>query len=1297
MGERLRLLLVEDNPVDRMAFERHVQRENLPYVLQVATSIDEARHLLATEQLDLVLMDYTLADGTAFDLLEAAGDLPSLILAGSGDEGIAVEAIKRGVSDYLVKDLEANYLVTLPLVIEKSLDRWHAQRELNHYRAHLEEMVSERTAEVVAKSKELQAEVDRRQQAEASLRQSLDETARSQRMLLALSQAAQDVQQARSPEAVYRVIAEQAVRLGLDAVVFELSEDRQHLVVAHHTIKSLLLRAAERLAGLSAQDYRFHLRPGGFFQQLLARGESQFSSKLRTEPVAEALPGRLAPLAKRLTELFGWQQLVYAPLTVSGQAWGLLVFAGTGLSEADVPAVATFANQAAIAADNARLYRETEHLATFNQSLVQSMAEGIAVEDVEGVLTFVNPAAAEMLGYTPDELVGLHRTAFIPPDHRSLVDAQDALRVQGKTSRYESQLLRRDGERVAVLVAGSPLFDENGEFAGTMAVFTNITERKRIEESLRASERQMDLILNSTTELVAYYDTELRVIWANRSSAESVGKSPEDLVGMHCYEIWYQAQEPCDNCPVVRARDTGKPQQAEQQTPDGRYWSVRGYPVLDDAGQVVGLVEFGQDITATKQAKEALQDSEARLREAQGVAQIGNWKYLVQSGELDWSDELYRIYGLDPNEIVVSLDDGLNRIHPDDQTRANAAFDRALQEGQPYEIDYRIIRPDGQERVVQGIGRVERNEAGEIIAVYGTGQDITERKRAEEEIRKRNRELALLNRVIAATAIGNEAQTALETVCRELALAFQVPQAAAALFDDERSEAVVVAEYVTSGRTLSLGERIPMTGSPGMEHLLTKMSPFIIADAQSGTRQAPIQDVFRQRGANSLLLVPLIVQGEVVGSLGLETAEPRAFTDDEVTLARRVAEQVSGVLARARLEDERRQLEEQFYQAQKMEAVGRLAGGIAHDFNNLMTVIHLSSRLLERRLVPEDPLRPHVLRIQEAGKRATNLTRQLLAFSRREMIEPQVVDLNQLLGDLERMLQRLISEDVVLTMNLMADLWAVKIDPTQVEQVVVNLAVNSRDALPGGGELTIETQNVVLDATYADQYLEVDPGEYAVLLVTDNGAGMDDEVKSHLFEPFYTTKERGKGTGLGLATVFGIVKQNGGHIGVDSQVGVGTTFKIYLPRYTEELPSPVTDGDHEPTDGDQEPTRGSETLLLVEDEEAVRELTRDILMAQGYDVLTAEDGIDALHVAQAHKAPIHILVTDVVMPRMSGRALADQLKATHHDMRVLYISGYTDDAIVHHGVLDEAVHFLSKPFEVEELARKVRDVLDGVS
>jgi len=385
---------------------------------------------------------------------------------------------------------------------------------------------------------------------------------------------------------------------------------------------------------------------------------------------------------------------------------------------------------------------------------------------------------------------------------------------------------------------------------------------------------------------------------------------------------------------------------------------------------------------------------------------------------------------------------------------------------------------------------------------------------------------------------------------------------------------------------------------------------------------------------------------------------------------------------------ERKRLEEQYLQAQKMEAVGRLAGGVAHDFNNLITALIGQATFALQELPPHHPAREDVAGIMDLGNRASQLTRQLLAFSRRQILSPGVVDLNELIVDIDKLLGRVIGEDIDLITIPGANLAAVRVDPACMEQVLMNLVVNARDAMPEGGKLTIETGNVVLDEAYASTHPEVTPGEYVSVAVTDTGLGMTEEVRQHLFEPFFTTKEPGKGTGLGLATVYGIVKQHGGHIWVYSEPGQGTTFKIYLPAVAE-LPQALPRRDEEgylPV--------GTETVLLVEDSPTVRGVAARMLRDQGYTVLVAADGREALRVVQEYSEPIHLLVTDVVMPQMGGRELAERLRSARPGFRVLYMTGYTDNAIVHHGVLEEGVNLLQKPFTAGMLVRKVREVLD---
>ncbi|MBN1581833.1 MAG: response regulator [Anaerolineae bacterium] len=383
-----------------------------------------------------------------------------------------------------------------------------------------------------------------------------------------------------------------------------------------------------------------------------------------------------------------------------------------------------------------------------------------------------------------------------------------------------------------------------------------------------------------------------------------------------------------------------------------------------------------------------------------------------------------------------------------------------------------------------------------------------------------------------------------------------------------------------------------------------------------------------------------------------------------------------------------RELEEQYYQAQKMQAIGQLTAGIAHDFNNLLTAINGFAELAQYELAADHPLQDSLGQILDAGQRATKLISQLMAFSRRQMVEPRVLNLNAVVVEMDKILQRIIGEHIILKTILASDLGLAKVDPVQLEQIIVNLAVNARDAMPRGGHLTIETANATLDQDYAAKHLEVVPGEYVLLAVSDSGIGMSKEIKSRIFEPFFTTKEMGEGTGLGLATVFGIVKQSGGHITVYSELGVGTTFKIYLPvadTAATSLPAPQA----------RRATHyGTETILLVEDDELVRRLAQRTLQAKGYTILEACSGDEALSLAGQHQGKIDLLLTDVVMPHMSGRELAEKLRTLYPQVKVLFMSGYTDDTMVRYGIQTAKIEFLNKPFLLNALTSKVREVLD---
>jgi PAS domain S-box-containing protein len=873
------------------------------------------------------------------------------------------------------------------------------------------------------------------------------------------------------------------------------------------------------------------------------------------------------------------------------------------------------------------------------------------------------------------------------------------------------------------------------------ALELDISARKQTEDALRESEERFRLISTVSSDYMFSSrlgaDGKLVLDWVAGAFEEITGYTLDEYVA---HGGWRATLHPNDL--AVDDRDLEKlhsnqPVITEVRTltkgGDVVWVRVYAHPIWDAAHQkLVGIYGAAQNITERKRAEEALQrrasqlmllneigrqvtallDLDAVLNQAAQLIQecfgfhhVGLFTKVAGEDRLVMSARAGEFARLFPPDHAVAMGQGMvgwvglhGKTLLTNNVDAEPHYINPFPDRLPTRSELSVPIRIGEEIVgvldmhSPQLNAFEPSDVATKETLAGQIAVAINNARLYSQAAQRNRELTLLNRVIAATAAADQGIVPiLETVCRELALAFDVPQAGATLFDEDKTQAVVVAEYLAPGRPSALGEIIPVADNLASQHLLTQKAPLVIDDAQFDPRQAPIRDLMRRRGTVSLLLLPLIVDGEVRGSLGVDAVEQRAFNAQDVDLGRRVAEQVSGVLARARLEEQRRQLEEQFLQAQKLEAVGRLAGGIAHDFNNLLTVIHLSSRLLESNLHARDPLREYVQRIEDASQRATSLTRQLLAFSRREIVEPHLLSLNEVVSNLDKMLRRVIGEDIRLEISLTDGLWSVKIDPTQVDQVILNLAVNARDAMPMGGSLTIETANVVLDRAYTARHMGVEPGEYVMLAVSDTGVGMDDDVKDHLFEPFFTTKEKGKGTGLGLATVHGVVKQNNGHIWVYSEPGRGTTFKIYLPHVSKGAAGAPSLSRQTVAP----PARGSETLLLVEDEAGVRELARDILTAQGYQVLMARDGLQAIQVAEGHEGPIHLMIADVIMPSMGGRALADQLKVSRPEMRVLYTSGYTDNAIVHHGVLDKGIHFLSKPLELEALARKVRDVLDA--
>ena len=599
-----------------------------------------------------------------------------------------------------------------------------------------------------------------------------------------------------------------------------------------------------------------------------------------------------------------------------------------------------------------------------------------------------------------------------------------------------------------------------------------------------------------------------------------------------------------------------------------------------------------------------------------------------------------------------------------------------------------ITRADGRRVWLQTIKRPIVGSDGRADQVLGVATDITDRRAAEEKLRQRTELLLKHQAALHELAMmeTSDLGTALARITGAAARVLDVARAGVWLYNDDRT--ALICECLKQGtappeaRSTCLEPRF----HPRYLAALEAGRPIAARDARHDPRTDELApDYLEPLGIVSVLDLPVRHEGRVLGAIRLEhVGTPREWVVEEQDFAGSIADLVSLALAAAR----GRELQEQLRQAQKMEAIGVLAGGIAHDFNNLLTGIRGYAELLLMRLAEEDPRRRHAAEIEKAAGRAAALTRQLLAFSRKQVLDPQVLDLNVTVAGLSDMLRRVIGEDIELHTVLDPALGAVRADPGQLEQVILNLVINARDAMPKGGRVTLKTGAVWLEGEAA-QRRSLAPGPYVVLAVTDTGCGMPPDVVNRIFEPFFTTKDTGRGTGLGLSMVYGIVRQSDGHIQVESRPGAGSTFRVYLPRCERAGPDLAPRASFSVTDAGT-----GEVILLVEDEDLVRQLARDLLEARGYTVLEAANGAEALALCQRHAGSIHLMLTDIIMPRMSGRELHQRAAVLRPDMRVLFMSGYPHPTGGR--ALPETPHaFLEKPFTLDTLTRKVRQVLDS--
>ena len=769
-----------------------------------------------------------------------------------------------------------------------------------------------------------------------------------------------------------------------------------------------------------------------------------------------------------------------------------------------------------------------------------------------------------------------------------------------------------------------------------LAGFTiDITERRQDEIKIKESQRLMDFIIRHDPNAIAVYDENLRYLFVSERYLDDYNVKDRNIIGKHHYEVFPEMPERWKQ--VHQRVLAGAVERAEEDrferldgSVDYNRWECRPWYRLD--GSIGGMITYTEVITERKRAEEALRKSEERFRQIVENANEGIWTIDGQQRVVFVNQRMASMLGYSPEEMIGRGTDSF--IFKEDFLDHNEKMKRR-QRGESAAYERRLLCKDGNAVWVIVSASPILDAEGRFAGSFGMFTDITERKQAEEHLR--------LSQARYRTLVEN------------------IPQRV--LLKDRESNYISINQAY--GRAYGLNPED------------------VIGKSDYDIHPRNIADKFRQEDR-----------------LVMETGEIREFEEENVedgkkrflhklkVPVRDKTGKITGVLSAISDITERLQLEEQFRHSQKLEAVGRLAGGVAHDFNNLLTVIGGHTEIALTRIDKNNPLHDSLQEIKIAADRASSLTRQLLAFSRRQVMEIKVLNLNTVIRDTEKMLRRLLGEDIAVITQPSENLGLVKADPGQIEQVLTNLAVNARDAMAEGGRLVIATDN--LEITEADDptHAGFTPGRYVRISVSDTGHGMNPEVISKIFEPFFTTKEQGKGTGLGLSTVFGIVKQSGGEIRVHSELEKGTTFVIMLPR-VEEAESVIGKKDL------KEPPRGTETVLIIEDEKSVLKMAAQLLKNQGYQILEAPGSEDAMRVFEEHSGPIDLVLTDVVMPVCRGPALVERLKQLRDNFKVLYMSGYTDGGVGDLGVLRRGDNFIQKPFTLESLANKVRSVLDG--
>jgi two-component system cell cycle sensor histidine kinase/response regulator CckA len=858
--------------------------------------------------------------------------------------------------------------------------------------------------------------------------------------------------------------------------------------------------------------------------------------------------------------------------------------------------------------------------------------------------SFVNQYAEQLLGYSVDQWLTTPDfwVSIIHPDDResAVRFCMDSIR-RGEDHQVDYRVLAADGRVVWLRDIVRLVPDAAGRPHGLRGIMIDVTRCKQAEAALRESEVRSRAIAETASDVVVTVDEQGTICFVNSACERVFGYTREELLGQPLSVLTPESSRAWHQDGMLRylaANLRSIPSNGLELT--GLHKNGHTVPLEVSFGESVTsggrfLTGFIRDVSDRRSAEEALRKSEEHWRSL-----IENALDIITILDADGivrfeSPSVERVLGYRPEQLVGCH--AWEFVHPDDLPQMLEIFRTSLGNfGETEPVEFRFRHIDGSWRTLEAIGKNLLKHSA-VAGIVINSRDITERKKTERALRETNQTLQALIEALplAVIALDRAGTPTMWNSAAERIFGWKAEEVLG------RSYPIVPDDRLEEHRTLFRAalERGEMVA--GVETQRVRKDGSLVEVA---IWSAPIRDA----------------GGQVRISIDLYA---------DVT--------------------ERRHLEEQLRQAQKMDAVGRLAGGVAHDFNNLLTAIKGFGQLMLDDLEPADPLHGYAEQIQQATDRAASLTRQLLTFSRRQVLEPKVLDLNAVVANTNQLLGRLVGANIELRIVPDPLLGQVKVDPGQVEQMLMNLVVNARDAMPHGGTLTIETRNIRVNSEDARLHPGMAVGSYAMLAVSDTGCGMDRQTQARIFEPFFTTKDQGKGTGLGLSTVYGIVKQSGGHIWVYSEPGQGSIFKVYLPRVLEQAQAPAEE---------ELPalpvSAGTETVLLVEDEEVVRVLARKVLQKKGYRVLEATNGADALLICRKASERIHLLLTDVVMPGMNGHELATQVVSLRPGIQVLYMSGYAEDAIVHHGVLDEGIAFLEKPLSPAGLALKLREVLD---